>query len=57
MAEASVTRSIALLILAAVGIGAFFLADNLFGGDPVDVPDVVGLTEDDAARRTRRRWT
>jgi serine/threonine-protein kinase len=39
---------IALLILAIVGIGAFFLADNLFGGDPVDVPEVVGLTEDDA---------
>ena len=39
---------IALLILALVGIGAFLLANNLFGGDPVDVPDVVGLTENEA---------
>jgi serine/threonine-protein kinase len=44
---------IALLILAVVGLGAFLLANSLFGGDPVDVPDVVGLDEDEARAELR----
>ncbi|HYP23044.1 MAG TPA: Stk1 family PASTA domain-containing Ser/Thr kinase [Actinomycetota bacterium] len=46
----------ALLILALFGLGAWLLANNfLGGGDEVDVPNVVGLTEEDAVDRLERR--
>lgn len=37
-----------ILILALFGLLAYLLANNLFGGEPVEVPGVVGLTEDEA---------
>ena len=45
---------IALLLLALVGIGAFLLANNLLGGgEPVEVPKVVGLEENEARAELR----
>jgi eukaryotic-like serine/threonine-protein kinase len=42
----------AVLILALFGILAWLLADNLFGGgEPVEVPRVIGMTEDEARER------
>jgi serine/threonine-protein kinase len=47
---------VALLILALFGLGAWLLANNfLGGGDKVDVPNVVGFSEEDAVERLRNR--
>ena len=41
--------AIALLILGLFALGAWFVATNLLGrGEPVEVPEVVGMMEDDA---------
>ena len=41
--------AIALLILGLFALGAWLIANNLLGGgEPVEVPDVVGMTEDEA---------
>lgn len=37
-----------ILILALFGFLAYLLANNLFGGEPVEVPGVLGMTEDEA---------
>ena len=39
---------ITLVILALFGLGAWFIANNLLGGDLVKVPKVTGMTEDEA---------
>jgi serine/threonine-protein kinase len=45
---------IALLLLALVGIGAFLLANTLFGGgEPVNVPDIIGMEENEARAELR----
>ena len=47
---------VALLILGIFALLAWLLADNLLGGgEPVRVPDVVGLTEDEAVGRLEDR--
>jgi eukaryotic-like serine/threonine-protein kinase len=45
----------ALLILALFGLGAWLLANNVLGGEDVRVPDVVGLSEEDAVEQLDRR--
>ena len=41
--------AIALLILGLFALGAWLIANNLLGGgEPVEVPDVIGMTEEDA---------
>ncbi|HEX2057334.1 MAG TPA: PASTA domain-containing protein, partial [Actinomycetota bacterium] len=47
---------VALLILALVGLGAWLLANNVFGGGAdVRVPNVVGLSEEDATEALEDR--
>lgn len=45
----------ALLILALFGLGAWLLANNFLGGESVNVPDVVGFSEEDAEERLEKR--
>ncbi|HEX2295501.1 MAG TPA: Stk1 family PASTA domain-containing Ser/Thr kinase, partial [Actinomycetota bacterium] len=45
----------ALLILALFGLGAWLLANNFLGGEEVNVPNVVGLSEEDAVDRLENR--
>jgi beta-lactam-binding protein with PASTA domain/predicted Ser/Thr protein kinase len=45
----------ALLILALFGLGAWLLANNFLGGEQVRVPNVIGLSEDDATRQLENR--
>ncbi|HEU4480868.1 MAG TPA: Stk1 family PASTA domain-containing Ser/Thr kinase [Actinomycetota bacterium] len=40
-----------LLVIGLVGLLAWLFASNLFGGEPVDVPRVIGLTEQEARDR------
>ncbi|MDQ3982011.1 MAG: PASTA domain-containing protein, partial [Actinomycetota bacterium] len=45
----------ALLILALFGVVAYLLANNFLGGDEVNVPNVVGLDQEDAEERLEKR--